>query len=57
MSAGRSEGARSPSGDASAKGAMSAVLPMAPAQMAHSEGVWRTAWRRFRTIASAWCRC
>ncbi|HVQ05834.1 MAG TPA: ABC transporter permease, partial [Burkholderiaceae bacterium] len=27
---------------------MSAVLPMAPAQMAHSEGVWRTAWRRFK---------
>ena len=27
---------------------MSAVLPMAPAPMAHSEGVWRTAWRRFK---------
>ena len=27
---------------------MSAVLPMAPAQMAHSEGVWHTAWRRFK---------
>ena len=27
---------------------MSAVLPLAPAQVAHSEGVWRTAWRRFR---------
>jgi peptide/nickel transport system permease protein len=27
---------------------MSAVLPMAPAQVPHSEGVWRTAWRRFK---------
>ena len=27
---------------------MSAVLQMAPAAVAHSEGVWRTAWRRFR---------
>ena len=27
---------------------MTAVLPMAPAKVAHSEGVWRTAWRRFR---------
>jgi peptide/nickel transport system permease protein len=27
---------------------MSAVLPLAPAQVPHSEGVWRTAWRRFR---------
>jgi oligopeptide transport system permease protein len=27
---------------------MTAVLPMVPAQVAHSEGVWRTAWRRFR---------
>jgi len=27
---------------------MTAVLPMAPVQVAHSEGVWRTAWRRFR---------
>ncbi|MGH7186083.1 MAG: ABC transporter permease, partial [Pseudomonadota bacterium] len=27
---------------------MSAVLPMAAASVPHSEGVWRTAWRRFR---------
>ena len=27
---------------------MSAVLPITAAQAPHSEGVWRTAWRRFR---------